>query len=82
MFLDTSNFFFENQTHYTAYVQKWIEPCDLSTKYNLSFERKEDIFLITGYDLMWLEEYKDTLLISEIDNTIFEVTDEWIRNNY
>ncbi len=72
----------KDNNKYWVQCSQWLDPQDMKTLTNFLVNRNEDNFEITILDLYGKPSDYDTLSINEIKGKIFEIIDNWIKNEY
>ena len=72
----------EDNENYRVQFCNWKDAQKLETMTNYTLERTGDKFRITVNDLFWLPTNNDSLDSKEAKGTIFEIVDNWIKNEY
>ncbi|WP_430974203.1 hypothetical protein [Sunxiuqinia rutila] len=69
-----------NNKHYWVQFSSWKNAQKLETLSHYTLDREDETFKITINDLFWVPEDRDTLNLDEIEGTVFEITDNWIKD--
>ena len=69
----------ESNTDYWIQFSSWKNPQDLESLTNYTLQRQGDKFQITVSDLFWVPTDKDSLTVNEIQGTVFEIVDNWVK---
>lgn len=68
-----------DNSHYWVQFSSWKDLRDLETLSNMYLTRDNEIFRISVNDVYWIPTSEDSLHVDEIDRTVFEVVDKWIK---
>jgi len=67
---------------YWVYFSSWKDAQNIETLTNYKLERNKDKFRIAINDLFLQPTERDSLNINEIEGTVFETVDNWVREEY
>jgi hypothetical protein len=82
IFVDKSSIKLNDTNNYYVSFSNWKEPENDETLTNYTLKRENNIFKITFHNSTMKQIDKDSILSSEIEGKIFEVVDNWIKNDY